>query len=72
MIKHDGEISLSLRSKLYQLNLKRLIILIINFFIKIGKVIEIYNFCDYDYDYFLFSKSRLRLLFRLPIENVID
>ena len=70
MIKHDGEISLSLRSKLYQLNLKRLIILIINFFIKIGKVIEIYNCCDYDNDFF--RKSRLRLLFSLPIEKAID
>ena len=60
MIKHDGEISLSLRSKLYQLNLKKNN----NFgnkFLhkKIGKVIEIYNFCDYDYNYF-FLKLRLR------------
>ena len=34
---------------------KRIIILIINFFIKIGKVIEIYNLCDYDCDYFFFE-----------------
>ena len=27
----------------------------INFFIKFGKVIEIYNFCYYDYDYFFFK-----------------
>ena len=37
--------------------------------LKIRKVIEIFQFYDYDndYDYFLLSKSRLRLLFRLPI-----
>ena len=29
----------------------------INFFIKIGKVIEIYNFCYYDYDYFFSNRD---------------
>ena len=55
MIKHNGEISLILKSKLYQLNLKKNYNFDNKFLHKNWKSNQIYNCCDYDYDYFVFS-----------------